>query len=128
MDVSKFLAKVIGIYQIFVSVAMLANMNQFISNINALINNTPLMFVMGFIVLILGILMVVSHNIWQRNWKVIITIIAWLCLLKGASIMLFPQFIDKTSILFMHNINIAYAMAGIDLVLGLLISYFGFKR
>lgn len=128
MDVSKFLSKAIGIYLIIVSIAMLVNMHQFTVNVNNLVNNAPLMFVTGFFTLILGILMVLSHNIWQWNWRVIITIIAWISLLKGASIILYPQFIDKSTILFIQNINIAYIAAGFDFVLGVLLTYFGFKR
>jgi predicted transglutaminase-like protease len=128
MDISKFLGKVIGLYLIFVSIAMLANMELFLNYINILIRNEPLMFVLGFITLILGILLVVSHNIWQRNWTVMITIIAWLIMLKGASIILFPQFFDNASLIFVHNINVAYTIASFELIFGLLICYFGFKR
>jgi hypothetical protein len=128
MNVSKFLSKVIGIYLIIISIAMLTNMDQFIHYVSNLINDVPLMFVTGFFTLILGILMVVGHNIWQWNWRILITIIAWLTLLKGASIIFYPQFIDKTTILFLKNINIAYVAAGFDFVLGILLSYFGFKK
>lgn len=40
---------------------------------NIKINNPSLMFVIGFFILILGILMVIAHNIWEWNWKVLIT-------------------------------------------------------
>jgi len=128
MDISKFLSKVIGIYLIIVSLAMLINMHQFISYVNSLISDTPVLFVTGVFTLILGLFMVVSHNIWQWNWRVIITIFSWIALLKGASIVLCPQFIDKTTLLFVQNINIAYIAAGFDLIIGILLSYFGFKR
>lgn len=86
------------------------------------------MFVTGFITLILGILMVVGHNIWQWNWRLIITIFAWLVLLKGASIILYPKFIDKTTILFMLNLDFAYVLVGFEFILGLLLCYFGFRK
>ena len=127
MDVSKFLSKVIGIYLLFISIAMLTNMHQFINNVNHLINDAPLMFVSGFFTLIIGILMVVGHNIWQWNWRVIITILGWLALLKGACLILEPRLIDRATIMFMHNTNCAYIAAGIDFVLGVLLLYFGFK-
>ena len=127
MDVSKYLAKVIGIYLIIVGVAMLANMHLFLNYIHSLINNAPLMYVIGFFTLIPGILMVVSHNVWQWNWRLLITLISWLVLLKGASIILFPKFIDKTSLLVIHDINVAYVIASFDLILGLIVCYFGFR-
>lgn len=128
MDVSKFLAKVMGIYLIIVSIAMFINMHQFIIYISSLVNDAPLMFVIGFFTLILGLLMVISHNIWQWNWRVIITIISWITLLKGASIILYPNFVDKTSILFTQDMNFAYIAACVDFILGIVLSYFGFKR
>lgn len=128
MDVSKFLSKVIGIYFLIISTVMFLNMDQFTASVNHLINDAPLMFVTSFFTIILGILMVVSHNIWQWNWRVIITFIAWITLLKGAAIIFYPQLIDKTTTLFLQNQMIAYIAAGIDFVLGILLVYFGFKK
>lgn len=128
MDTSKFLAKVLGGYLIIVSTAMIVNMPQFITNVNNLINNAGLMLVSGFFTLIIGLLMVMSHNVWQWNWRVIITIFGWLALLKGASLVIYPQFLDQLSLLFISNTNAAFIGAGIDLILGLVLSYFGFKR
>jgi hypothetical protein len=128
MDSSKFLSKVIGIYLIIISIAMLINMPQFITQVNILIHDSGNMFVTGFFTLILGILMVVSHNLWRWDWRLVITIIAWLTFLKGASIIIYPQFIAKTTILFMQDMNIAFITAGLDLCLGILLTYFGFKR
>lgn len=70
MDISKFLSKVIGIYLIVVAIAMFVNTHQFMIDVNSLINDAPLMFVTGFFTLILGLLMVVSHNVWQGNWRI----------------------------------------------------------
>ena len=115
MNVSKFLSKVLGLYLLIASIAMLSNMAQFTGYVNLLVNNTPLMFVMGFITLIIGILLVVSHNIWEWGWRVIITIIAWIFLLKGISILFFPQFIDQLSLLFVQNAAFSYISGCIDL-------------
>lgn len=127
MNISKFLSKVLGFYLIVVSLAMLVNMSQFTHYVHSLINNPPLMFVTGFFTLILGLLMVVSHNIWQWHWRLIITILSWITLLKGASIIFFPQFIDHISLLFIQNISFAYIAASIDMILGILLAYIGFK-
>lgn len=128
MDISKFLSKVVGIYLVIISLVMLINMPQFLANINKLIHDATLMFVCGFFTIIIGILMVVSHNIWQWHWRVIITIIGWLSLVKGVSLLFYPQFIDSVSMHFIQNIPIAYATACLDLVLGLILLYVGYCR
>lgn len=128
MDISKFLSKAIGLYLVILSIVMLANMPQFIHSVITLINNAPLMFVAGFCTFIIGILMVVSHNLWQWNWRLIITLFAWMILLKGISLLLYPQFIDKAAALFVQNMNIAYAAAVFNVALGLMFCYFGWSH
>ena len=128
MDKSKFLSKVLGIYLIIVSLAMFLNLEQFTIYVQDLLKNAPLMLVLGLWTLILGLLMVVSHNIWQWNWRLLITLISWVVLLKGASIIFYPHYIDRATFLLMQNINIAYSAAGFELLLGILLCYLGFKR
>lgn len=125
---SKFLSKIIGIYLIIISMAMLINMHQFASHVNNLITDAPLMFVTGFFTLIFGIIMVVSHNVWQWNWRVMVTIVAWVVLFKGLYLIFYPQLINKMTILFIQNASFSYTATAIDFVLGLLFSYFGFRR
>lgn len=128
MDTSKFLSKTCGIYFIIVSTAMLMNMSQFLTLVNNLVNDATLMFVTGFFTLILGVLMVVSHNIWQWSWRAVITILAWLTLFKGSSILICPQFIESVSRSFVQSAQYAYIAAGVDLTLGLILCYLGFSR
>jgi hypothetical protein len=128
MNTSKFLSKVIGLYLILISSAMLIDMNQFIASVTQMINDAPLLTVCGYFTVILGLLLVVSHNIWEWHWRVIITLFAWLVLIKGTSLIFFPQFIDSASMMFLQNIHVAYGTAGFDLILGILLAYLGFKR
>ncbi len=128
MDVSKFLSKVIGLYFIIITTAMFVNMPQFINNVEQLIHDAPLMFVTGFFTLILGLLMVVAHSVWQWNWRVMVTLIAWITLIKGSTILFFPQLMDTTTMVFLRSASIQYMAAGFDFILGVLFCYFGFKH
>ncbi|MGB0897185.1 MAG: hypothetical protein ACPGU9_06830 [Flavobacteriaceae bacterium] len=49
----------------------------------------------------LGLTSVLLHNIWELNWKLIITVIGWSTLLKGMYIFVFPKSILK----FVNRIN-----------------------
>ena len=128
MDASKFLGKVMGLYLIVISIAMFTNMPLFLNNIDKVIHDPQLMFISGFMTLIVGLLMVVSHNIWKWNWQGLITLIAWLTLLKAVSLTLYPQFIDNVSMMFIQNMSIAYTTAVVDFILGLILSYMAFNR
>jgi glucan phosphoethanolaminetransferase (alkaline phosphatase superfamily) len=103
-------------------------MHYFIENFQEIIKDTPLMLVTGFFTLILGVLMVVSHNIWQWNWRVLITIIGWIILLNGVSTIFYPQYIDQATILLAQNQHIIYSSSVLNFIMGIILSYFGFIR
>ncbi|WP_392538820.1 hypothetical protein [Legionella sp. 227] len=128
MDTSKFLSKVLGIYLIVVSLAILINLHQFTLYVQELLKDGPLMLVLGFWTFTLGLLMVVGHNVWQWSWRLLITIMAWIILLKGASMIFYPHYIDRATLLFVQNKSIAYSAVGFDLIIGIILCYLGFKR
>jgi hypothetical protein len=47
-------------------------------------------FLFGIINFVLGLLMVVSHNIWVMEWSVGVTIVAWLVLITGLIRLILP--------------------------------------
>ena len=51
----------------------------------------PLIYFSGFIVLILGITGVLFHSIWVLDWRLLVTIIVWLTLVKGLMRIFFPM-------------------------------------
>lgn len=128
MEISKFLSKVIGLYEIIISLAMLIHMNQFAADIQRMMNNGSLMIYIGCVTVIMGLLLVVSHNIWQWQWRVLVTIVSWIVLLKGISILLFPHVLDQITLQFITNSYFAYSVVIVDFLFGILLCYFGFRR
>lgn len=128
MNISKFLAKSLGIYLIIVCFAFFIDKQRFIHITQSLVSNEPLMFVTGFFTLILGILMIIGHQIWQFNWRLIITLIGWLIFIKGAFILLYPPYMQTLTAYFARNDIFANITLGIDLILGLILCYYGFRH
>lgn len=128
MDSSKKLTRILGLYIIIIGFALLINMDLFKTLIQNLIDDKPLMFVTGFFTLILGLIMVVIHNIWQWNWRLLTTLIGWIVLLKGLSLILFPSLIDKLTLIFLQNSMFGYLAAGINILLGFILCYCSFKN
>ncbi|WP_243522044.1 hypothetical protein [Bacillus pseudomycoides] len=50
----------------------------------------------GFLSIFLGLGTVIVHNIWAFNWQGLITVIAWLALLKGIYVIAYPEPSKKT--------------------------------
>jgi hypothetical protein len=56
-----------------------------------LVNNQGLLWVTGLITFVMGTVMLALYNTWSKSWRVLVTIIGWLAVIKGAVLMLFPQ-------------------------------------
>ena len=85
-----------------------------------------LSFSMGALVLILGLLMLQFHNIWVRDWPVLVTIIAWITTLKGATAMLFPNALIKMANNYPNNDMLLSIQATIAILFGGFMSYMGY--
>lgn len=127
MPVSKFLSKALGLYFLIISSVMFINMSEFLKHLHALVNDEPVMFLAGFITVILGILMVVAHNFWQWHWRLMITLIAWFTLIKGIVLLVHPVLIQEFSLSWAERLSFAYSGAVLDFVLGLIFLYAGFR-
>ncbi len=81
--ITLFMATVIGWYLVIVSLFTLCQYEQVKSITSEILGQRGLFFIVAIITLILGLLMVASHNVWVMSWPVIITLISWLVLISG---------------------------------------------
>jgi len=91
MELTFFLAKVIGAFLVIVGVSILLKQKSLPLLAEQFINNFYLKYFAGIMALIMGLLLVASHNLWTSPEKIIITLIGWAALLKGASLILLPE-------------------------------------
>jgi hypothetical protein len=50
-----------------------------------------LLWVTGFMTFVMGMVIVALYNVWSADWRVLVTLLGWLTVIKGAVIMLFPS-------------------------------------
>jgi len=122
MELSVLVAKILALTYISAGIAALSGKITFSKIVEDFERSPGLTFVTGFITLIIGMLLIAYHNIWVKNWTVLITIIGWVSLLKGVVLIAFPQFIS-----FFKNWYKNTRAWGIFMIaMGLLFGYFGF--
>ena len=97
MELSVFLAKVLGLYLVIVAPAALLNRRHFPRLIKEFSDSLAMVVLSGFVALVLGLLLVVSHNVWTADWRVIITLLGWLTLIKGVVRFAFPHKVSRLS-------------------------------
>lgn len=125
MDISLFLSKALGLYLVIISVGMLINALTLKPILGEMLKSPGLMFVTGVIAMIIGVLIVISHNIWTLDWRVIITIMGWASLIKGTIRVVIPQYVDVIDKKWMLSNLSYYTTFIITFMLGVLLCYLG---
>ncbi len=95
METSIFLAKVIGLVSVISTSSVLIRYKESPALEEEAIRNPAVAYLGGFAFLILGVLLVVSHSVWESDWRLVITILGWLVLLKGAGRIFFPNAVRR---------------------------------
>ena len=90
METTLFLAKVLGLYLLVIGLHLSLRRKELGPLFEAFLENRPLVYLASVFALILGLLLVVSHNLWVAGWPVIITLLSWLVLVKALAYLLLP--------------------------------------
>lgn len=103
MDNSLFLAKFWGWYLIIFFLILSFNPKRIKQIFNDL-KDEKFLIVSSFIAIIVGLVNISFHNIWELNWRLIITLIGWISLFIGLSLFMFP----KRAVASLEIINIKF--------------------
>jgi len=90
MDSSIFLAKFWGYYLLIFFIILSFNPKR-IRQIFADLKDEKFLIILSFLSIIIGLLNILVHNIWESNWKLIITLIGWAALFMGLALFILPK-------------------------------------
>lgn len=118
-----FLARAWGIYLTLIAVSLIINRKALRQMIKAA-GKGGFIYISGFLALVIGILHVLSHNVWVADWAVILTVLGWISLIKGTMIFLWPGYARQMVDHFKRgSMNVYLALI---LILGVFLLYRGF--
>ncbi|MCB1149312.1 MAG: hypothetical protein KDK48_04035 [Chlamydiia bacterium] len=91
MTNSFYLGQVIGLYLIVMAVYLFVRREK-MAELRQNLQHEPVLLVLsGGIALILGLLIVLAHNVWVFGWPVIITLLGYLLIVVGLVRLFFPE-------------------------------------
>ena len=124
-----FLSRLIGLYCILVALSMITRRQATLESVTAILRDPSMMFVLGAITLVAGLAMVLAHNIWSGGaLTVIVTFVGWMTLIKSLSFLFLPPDVNAEFFLRqLHYQTLFYLYGAILLVLGVYLTYGGFK-
>lgn len=123
-----FLARLIGLYCVLAALSMMIHRQMTEETVRALLHSPPAMLILGVVALPAGLALVLGHNIWSGGpLAVIVTVVGWIVLIKGALFLFLPsEFEAKLFLGQLRYERLFYLYASISLILGIYLSYGGF--
>lgn len=98
MDISIFLARFWG--SLFIILGLSTVGAKFLGRVIKYTEDRTITISTGYITFLLGLVTVVVHGLWVRDWRLAITILGWVTLLKGIEKIAFPNRINKVALKF----------------------------
>ena len=91
MQTSLFLAKLIGPLLLIVGIGVLINRDHYLAMARQFVGSAPLMYLGAVVGMVAGLAIVLVHNVWTADWRVLITLLGWIHLIRGAATVIFPR-------------------------------------
>jgi len=114
-SISFFLAKFWGWYLIIFFTILSFNSKKIIQLLKML-QDQKFVVLIAFIAIIIGLLNVLLHNVWEVSWRLIITLIGWGALIIGLSLFIFPS--QTSKLLEKFNVKFVQLMYMLLLIVG----------
>jgi hypothetical protein len=128
MQTSIFIARLLGPVLLIAGIAMLVNRKQLDAIVQELFRGPLLLLLLGIIDFTVGLAIVLTHNVWAADWRVIITLLGWALLVRGAVRMLVPEQAKAFGARLLKNSTVICASLGATIALGVVLSWSGYAR
>ena len=126
MELSYFLGQLMGLSLIIFAIIGLLRPKLIKAAVVEIESNALVTLFSGFMAIVLGVAVIISHNIWELTWVSVITAFGWAALAKGILYLLAPSFLQALgSVMYTNSLKIRSVLIA-ALVLGLYLSYRGF--
>jgi len=126
VSASIFLARLLGPLFIVLGIAVPLKTQMFRAILREFTQSQALLYLAGFFGLLGGLALVLSHNLWVRDWRLIITLIGWLTIIRALVTIFQPQWIVTLAGKISENRSCFLGAAIADLLIGAILSYFGY--
>lgn len=126
MELSYFLAQLIGLTLMIFSLAVLFRPVIITGIVRDLRPDSFPMLLAGTMGIIGGLAIILSHNVWEMDWRLAITLLGWIALLKGVSYVAFPQMLRFSANQVFAREGVRMVLLIATLLLGAYLTYHGF--
>jgi len=126
METSILIARMLSIGYLAFALGLVVSPSFYKRELPKLFENSALFLYGGLAAICIGYLIIHCHNVWDNSWRISITIIGWIAMLKGILLLVLPdsfQFFKNT---IFHKDYMIKVLLPVTLIAGAFFGYFGF--
>ena len=130
MTTSRYIARLMGPVLLIIGIGMVMGMltegDAYSSLLKEFIGSRALIFT-GALALVAGLAIVNAHNLWVPDWRVIVTVLGWLLIVRGFVNLVFPGTAQTLGDRMIASHPGVLAGAAVTIVLGAILSIMGYE-
>ena len=126
MDTSIFIAQLLGPPILLAGLSLIAHQSFYRSVAENIRSSPALLYVIGMLRLLAGLAIVLVHNVWVANWRVLITLLGWIAIVRGALILAAPDAVLSWTRGMLERDTLFPLAAAIAILLGGALCFFGY--
>jgi hypothetical protein len=128
MPPAKVIARLVGPLFAAIGIGIMLNVAFYMEVIAEAVRFPTLIYLYGVLALSAGLAMLNGHRAWTRDWRVIVTVLGWLCVIGGVLRIVLPQVtVTIANTVFATPLALTI-MAAIVFVVGGYLSFEGYRR
>jgi uncharacterized membrane protein len=128
MPTSIFLAKLIGPLALAVGIGLVANAAVYRKLAEEFLRSHALIYLSGLLAMTGGVAVVLAHNVWTADWRIVITLLGWLAAIGGAERIVTPQLSQQLGRWMMARPATLIIAAAVWPAIGALLCFYGYFR
>ena len=128
MSASTYLAQLIGPVILVAAIGLLLNREGYKALAQEVVRSPALLYLSGVLTMIAGVAIVLAHNVWVADWRVLITIFGWLAAIGGAARMALPGASKAVGERMLDKPAWMTVGGAVWLAVGALLTFFGYFR
>lgn len=121
-----WISKLLGPIILVVSIPMIVTPRRLQETTSRFLADSPLVLISGVLAMTAGLSIVNTHNIWELDWPVIVTLFGWALVLGGASRIIAPRIVERVGGAMSNRETLTRIVGALWALLGAFLTFKGY--
>jgi len=126
MATSIFIAKLLGPIFLVIGLGLFANRQAYRTMAEQFLHSPPLVYLSGVMALLGGLAIVLTHDVWTFDWRILVTLIGWLALVRGALRIVLPEWSMAMAAKMVARDDVLLGGTVAAILIGVILSFYGY--